>query len=98
MAIEFARDVLGYADANSTEFDPNTTHNVIDMMEAQKALVNKGGSMRLGVYPCRLKEGSQVAKIYFGEQENEGAQAASHIIYERHRHRYEFNHRYQADF
>ena len=98
MAIEFARDVLGYADANSTEFDPNTTHNVIDMMEAQKALVNKGGSMRLGAYPCRLKEGSQVAKIYFGEQETEGAQAVSHIIYERHRHRYEFNHRYQADF
>ena len=98
MAIEFARDVLGYADANSTEFDPNTTHNVIDMMEAQKALVNKGGSMRLGAYPCRVKEGSQVAKIYFGKQENEGAQAASHIIYERHRHRYEFNHRYQADF
>ena len=55
MAIEFARDVLGYADANSTEFDPQTTHNVIDMMEAQKQMVNKGGSMRLGAYPCRLK-------------------------------------------
>ena len=99
MAIEFARNVLGYADANSTEFDPATTHNVIDMMEAQKALVNKGGSMRLGAYPCRIKEGSQVAKIYFGEQENEGEQAAqSHIINERHRHRYEFNHQYQAEF
>ena len=99
MAIEFARNVLGYTDANSTEFDPATTHNVIDMMEAQKALVNKGGSMRLGAYPCRIKEGSQVAKIYFGEQENEGEQAAqSHIINERHRHRYEFNHQYQAEF
>lgn len=98
MAIEFARNVLGYADANSTEFDPATTHNVIDMMEAQKALVNKGGSMRLGAYPCRIKEGSQVAKIYFGEQENEGEQAQSHIINERHRHRYEFNHQYQVDF
>lgn len=99
MAIEFARNVLGYTDANSTEFDAGTTHNVIDMMEAQKALVNKGGSMRLGAYPCRIKEGSQVAKIYFGEQENEGEQAAqSHIINERHRHRYEFNHLYQADF
>lgn len=97
MAIEFARDVLGYADANSTEFDPNTTHNVIDMMEAQKALVNKGGSMRLGAYPCRIKEGSQVAKIYFGEDETEG-QAGEHIIHERHRHRYEFNHRYQEEF
>lgn len=99
MAIEFARNVLGYADANSTEFNAATTHNVIDMMEAQKALVNKGGSMRLGAYPCRIKEGTQVAKIYFGEQENEGEQAAqSHIINERHRHRYEFNHLYQADF
>lgn len=99
MAIEFARNVLGYADANSTEFDASTTHNVIDMMEAQKALVNKGGSMRLGAYPCRIKEGTQVARIYFGEQENEGEQAAhSHIINERHRHRYEFNHLYQADF
>lgn len=99
MAIEFARNVLGYTDANSTEFDAGTTHNVIDMMEAQKALVNKGGSMRLGAYPCRIKEGSQVAKIYFGEQENEGEQATqSHIINERHRHRYEFNHQYQADF
>ena len=99
MAIEFARNVLGYTDANSTEFDAGTTHNVIDMMEAQKALVNKGGSMRLGAYPCRIKEGSQVAKIYFGEQENEGEQAAqSHIINERHRHRYEFNHQYQAEF
>lgn len=98
MAIEFARNVLGYADANSTEFDAGTTHNVIDMMEAQKALVNKGGSMRLGAYPCRIKEGSQVAKIYFGGQEDEGGQAASHIINERHRHRYEFNHQYQAEF
>lgn len=55
MAIEFARDVLGYADANSTEFDPATKHNVIDMMEAQKKLTNKGGSMRLGAYPCALR-------------------------------------------
>lgn len=93
MAIEFARNVLGYADANSTEFAPNTTHNVIDMMEAQKALTNKGGSMRLGAYPCRLREGSRVAKIYFGS-----SAPAESVIYERHRHRYEFNHAYQVDF
>lgn len=93
MAIEFARNVLGYADANSTEFAPNTTHNVIDMMEAQKALTNKGGSMRLGAYPCRLRMGSRVAKIYFGS-----SAPAESVIYERHRHRYEFNHAYQSDF
>ncbi len=93
MAIEFARDVLGYADANSTEFDPQTTHNVIDMMEAQKQMVNKGGSMRLGAYPCRLKKGSKVEQIYSPLLKD-----GSDIIYERHRHRYEFNHDYQADF
>ena len=77
MAIEFARDVLGYADANSTEFDEHTTHNIIDLMEAQKRTINKGGSMRLGAYPCQLKEGSRVRKIYACER-----------IQERHRHRY----------
>ncbi len=94
MAIEFARDVLGYADANSTEFAPDTTHNVIDMMEAQKKLVNKGGSMRLGAYPCKLKAGSKVEKIYAEHTEN----MQNDIIYERHRHRYEFNHTYQDAF
>ena len=94
MAIEFARDVLGYADANSTEFDPQTTHNVIDMMEAQKQMVNKGGSMRLGAYPCRLKPGSKVEAIYAASQNP----PKDDLIYERHRHRYEFNHDYQAHF
>lgn len=94
MAIEFARDVLGYADANSTEFAPDTTHNVIDMMEAQKKLVNKGGSMRLGAYPCKLKAGSKVEKIYTEHTEK----LQDDIIYERHRHRYEFNHTYQEAF
>lgn len=94
MAIEFARDVLGYADANSTEFDPATKHNVIDMMEAQKKLTNKGGSMRLGAYPCALRHGSKVAAVYT----TAGGVGEDNIIYERHRHRYEFNHAYQEAF
>lgn len=93
MAIEFARDVLGFADANSTEFDAATPHNVIDMMEPQKVLTDKGGSMRLGAYPCRIKEGTHAAEIYFGT-----AFPSVPIIYERHRHRYEFNHQYQEVF
>ncbi len=94
MAIEFARDVLGYADANSTEFDPATKHNVIDMMEAQKKLTNKGGSMRLGAYPCALRHGSKVAAVYTAA----GGVGDDNIIFERHRHRYEFNHAYQETF
>ncbi len=94
MAIEFARDVLGYADANSTEFDPATKHNVIDMMEAQKKLTNKGGSMRLGAYPCALRHGSKVAAVYTAA----GGVGDDNIIFERHRHRYEFNHAYQEAF
>ena len=86
MAIEFARDVLGYEDANSTEFDEHTTHNIIDLMEDQKRTINKGGSMRLGAYPCQLKEGSRVREIYACEK-----------IQERHRHRYELNHAYQQE-
>lgn len=94
MAIEFARNVLGYADANSTEFDPATKHNVIDMMEAQKKLTNKGGSMRLGAYPCALRHGSKVAAVYTAA----GGVGDDNIIFERHRHRYEFNHAYQEAF
>lgn len=96
MAIEFARNVLGMDDANSVEFDADTTHNVIDMMEEQKTMMNKGGSMRLGAYPCRLKQNSKAYSIYFGNPEK--AALASNIIYERHRHRYEFNHAYQKQF
>ena len=76
--IEYARDVLGWADANSTEFDENTTHPVIDLMEEQRGITQKGGTMRLGAYPCVLKKGSLAAKLY-GEPN----------ISERHRHRYE---------
>jgi CTP synthase len=87
MAIEFARDVLGYADANSTEMDEKTKHNVIDLMEDQKAVTNMGGTMRLGAYECVLNKNSKVYQIYGTEH-----------IQERHRHRYEFNNDYRAEF
>ena len=87
IVIEFARNVLGYADANSAEMDSKTTHNVIDIMEDQKNITNMGGTMRLGGYECELKAGSKVRDIY-GEN----------VIRERHRHRYEFNGDYQADY
>ena len=80
MVIEFARDVLGYSDANSREMDEKTEHNVIDIMEEQKNITNMGGTMRLGAYECVLKQGSRVFEIYKKEH-----------IQERHRHRYEFN-------
>jgi CTP synthase len=87
MVIEFARNVLRLADANSSELDANTTHNVIDMMEDQKHISNMGGTMRLGAYDCELVEGSRVASIY-----------NKVTVSERHRHRYEFNNTYLADF
>lgn len=87
MVIEFARNVLGYADANSREMDEKTEHNVIDIMEEQKNITNMGGTMRLGAYECVLKQGSRVFDIY--KQEH---------IQERHRHRYEFNNSYQKEF
>ena len=81
--IEFARNVLGYADANSSEMNENTTHPVINLMEEQKNIENKGGTMRLGAWKCSIKEGTLAHKIY-GTSE----------ISERHRHRYEFNGKY----
>ena len=87
MVIEFARDVLGYSDANSSEMVPDTPHNVIDMMENQKSISNMGGTMRLGAYACKLEEGSRVASIY-----------DSPTISERHRHRYEFNSKYLNEY
>lgn len=81
--IEFARNVLGLKGASSTELDPETKHPVIDLMEEQKKVVDMGGTMRLGAYPCKLKKGSKVAGIY-GKLK----------ISERHRHRYEFNNKY----
>jgi CTP synthase len=88
MVIEFARNVLGYRDANSNEMDPETSHNVIDMMEEQKNVTQMGGTMRLGSYECELVEGSKVWQAYGGCK----------CIKERHRHRYEFNNSYQEEF
>ena len=85
MVIEFARNVLGYTDANSREMDEKTPHNVIDIMEEQKDITNMGGTMRLGAYECTLRQGSRVLDIY--KQEH---------IQERHRHRYEFNNAYRS--
>lgn len=85
--IEFARNVLGLKDAHSTEMDQTTTHAVINMMEEQKKITMKGGTMRLGAYPCEIKEGSLARRIY-GET----------LITERHRHRYEFNDDYLTQF
>lgn len=84
--IEYTRNVLGRKDANSTEFDPNTTHPVIHLMDAQKKVEGMGGTMRLGSYPCKLRSGTRSFKAY-GLPE----------IYERHRHRYEFNNCYRME-
>ncbi len=90
MTIEYARNVMGLHGANSSEFDGQdsvTPHPVIDLMESQRSVENKGGTMRLGAYVAVLSEGSQVADIY-----------GRPVIQERHRHRYEFNPRYRSQF
>jgi CTP synthase len=84
--IEYARNVLGLSDANSTEMMEETKHPVIDLMESQKTVVNKGGTMRLGAWDCELIENSIVSDVY-----------NSTNIKERHRHRYEFNNDYKED-
>ena len=84
--IEFARNVLGLDGANSSEFDPTSTHPVIDLMHSQQDVEDKGGTMRLGLYPARLVDGSLVRQLYGDE-----------LIYERHRHRWEVNNRYRRD-
>ncbi|MEI2738272.1 MAG: CTP synthase [Chitinophagaceae bacterium] len=86
-AIEFARNVLGLKDAHSTEMDPDTKEPVIDLMEEQKKVTAKGGTMRLGSYPCDIKEGSLADTIY-----------GRTPISERHRHRWEFNNKYLEQF
>ena len=88
MVIEFARNVLGYKDANSSEMNDKTPHNVIDMMEEQKSITEMGGTMRLGAYECELVKGSCVYEAYGKEN----------LIKERHRHRYEFNNKYQKEY
>jgi CTP synthase len=85
--IEFARNVCGLNYAHSTEFEESTPEPVIDLMESQKSVLQKGGSMRLGAYPCIIKKDSLAYKAY-----------ASTEISERHRHRFEFNNRYRGIF
>ena len=85
--IEFARNVLGLKNAHSTEMDPHTTEPVIDLMEEQNAVTLKGGTMRLGSYPCTIKENSLAETIY-----------GNRSINERHRHRWEFNNKYLEQF
>ena len=85
--IEFARNVIGWADANSAEINAESTHKVIDLMQEQRDVEDYGGTMRLGAYPCHLEEGSRAIQIY-GKAD----------ISERHRHRYEFNNAYMQDF
>ncbi len=84
--IEYARNVLGYADANSTEFNEHTAHNVIDFMPDQSGEIPKGGTMRLGAYPCKIKKDTALYDCYKTEE-----------ISERHRHRYEFNNDYKSE-
>jgi CTP synthase len=86
-AVEYARHVLGLAGANSTELDDRSPHPIIHLMEGQKGVTEKGGTMRLGAYPCAVKPGTLAARLY-GRDE----------VSERHRHRYEFNNAYRAKF
>ncbi|BDG37736.1 CTP synthase [Parageobacillus sp. VR-IP] len=83
-SIEFARNVVGLKEAHSAEFDPNTPHPIIDLLPEQKDIEDLGGTLRLGLYPCKLQEGTLAYEAYQDE-----------VIYERHRHRYEFNNHYR---
>lgn len=83
--VEFARHAAGITDANSSEFRPDGANSVIDIMDEQRDITEKGGTMRLGIYPCKLTEGSRVSGIY-----------GKDLIYERHRHRWEFNNSYRT--
>ena len=87
MVIEFGRYALNSKLANSTEFDPDTPYPVIDLMPDQLKVSNMGGTMRLGVYPCHLVQGTNAARVYGKE-----------VVYERHRHRFEFNNRFREQF
>jgi CTP synthase len=87
MCIEFARSALGYEDANSSEFDRGTSAPVIDLMLEQRAITDLGGTMRLGLYPCQLQKGTKAAAAY-----------GLASVDERHRHRFEFNNHYKAEY
>ncbi len=84
--IEYARDVLGWSDADSREFNENSSHRVIDFMPGQNDEIDKGGTLRLGSYPCHIVAGTEMEKCY-----------GTGLIRERHRHRYEFNNEYRAE-
>ena len=84
LVVQHARDVLGLESANSSEIDPSTSDPVIDIMPEQLSIVDKGGTMRLGVYPCRMQEGTLAHRIY-----------GQDLVYERHRHRFELNNAYR---
>lgn len=85
-SIEYARNVLGYKEAHTAEIDPNTVHPIIDLLPEQKDVEDLGGTLRLGLYPCKLNEGTKAYEAYQDE-----------VIYERHRHRYEFNNQYRQE-
>jgi CTP synthase len=85
--IEFARNVVGLEDADSTEMNPRCSHPVVCLLDAQFAITELGGTMRLGSWPCQLAEGSRVRALY-----------GSEVVKERHRHRYEFNNQYRQQF
>ncbi|MDR0690481.1 MAG: CTP synthase [Streptococcaceae bacterium] len=86
--VEFARNVAGFKDANSAELNPKTSHNVIDIMKDQKNIENIGGTLRLGLYPAKLKHGTHAANVYDNDE----------VVQKRHRHRYEFNNHYRKEF
>ncbi|MEJ2513544.1 MAG: CTP synthase [Anaerolineales bacterium] len=86
MVVEFGRNILGYEDANSTEFKSSSLHPVIDLMPDQRGIVDKGATMRLGLYPCDLKRGTKAEQSYGKKQ-----------VIERHRHRFEFNNKYKDE-
>ena len=99
MVIEFARNVLGYQDANSAEMSRDTQHPVIDLMEEQKTVTNMGGTMRLGAYECELVKGSRAFEAYHERLgAGEPADSGMALIRERHRHRYEFNNAYKEEY
>lgn len=85
-SVEFARNVLGYKDAHSTEFVEDTSYPIIDLLPEQKDVEDLGGTLRLGIYPCKLQEGTKAQKAY-----------NSDVVEERHRHRYEFNNQYREE-
>jgi CTP synthase len=88
MCVEFARNVLGLAEANSTEFNPKTPHPIISLMPDQQGIADLGGTMRLGLWPCLLQPETHAARAY----------APDPMAKERHRHRWEFNNRYRTTF